>query len=186
MASGRNRIKELTTTRKTSEAKLIFSSENLVAHIFKITNNEKQFPKAYRYTLVTEIRNACLNYIRYIIRAGSINPKMRKDAKRRTKYYNKARNYLEDVGSLILMANKTLRLQNPEQFAVLFADASDYLAKTYKYSKSQIKRLPTKKEYEHKMFCARLNTKLKYLETDIMRQTDGYHDDDGFLVLVRQ
>lgn len=45
---------------------VVILAEALTSHLFKITANEKQFPKAYRYTLVSQIRNTCLDLNRHI------------------------------------------------------------------------------------------------------------------------
>ena len=63
-------------------ASILIKAENFVIYLFNITNNEKQFPKAYRYTLVSDIRTTALDMHKNITKALSIHPRSKKNTPR--------------------------------------------------------------------------------------------------------
>ena len=126
---------------------IVVKVEGLVTHLYKITNNEKQFPKAFRYTLVNDIRNTCLSMHKNVSKAIAIHPRFRKEYKRRKKYQNKAYMDLIDLKSLLIIALDVASMSNPEFVATQMEIVVDAYTKWIKNDKRNFSKLPSKKEY---------------------------------------
>lgn len=94
---------------RNSTLSIVVDVENLITYIYQITNNEKQFPKTYRYTLVSDLRNTCLDLYKNIYKAISINLRHKKDLKRKQKFQKKV---YENISS-ILYIYRLLQKQIP-------------------------------------------------------------------------
>lgn len=161
--------------------------EHFVEYLFQITNNEKQFPKAYRYTLVSDIRNTALSLYKNVNKALAIRPRYRKEYNRRAKFQNKAYNDFIDLKSLIFIALDVLHLRNPEYIAHEFSVIAEGFEKWIKNDKRVYSRLPSKKEYIAYRQQQQAIRKAKRVETyKQWRELDTYRDDTGFVLLKQR
>lgn len=148
---------------------IIMVVENTLGYLFQITNNEKQFPKAYRYTLVTEIRNTCLHMYRSTYKALSIKPRYLEQYEKRSKYREEVYNDILDLNALMIIATKVVTIKNPEYIANMMDELIKSFNRWTKNDKRQFKNLPNEENYR-----AVYQTKLK---------NKYERDKNGFLIL---
>ena len=84
--------------RGTNDLDVITKSRDLAVYTIKITSNEKNFPKRYRWCITNEIVKSATSIHRNIIKANEIFIKDESDYKLRKHYQNKA---LAEVGALL-------------------------------------------------------------------------------------
>jgi hypothetical protein len=166
-------------------ASILVKAENFVIYLFNITNNEKQFPKAYRYTLVSDIRTTALNMHKNITKALSIHPRYKKELKQRRKFQQRAYLDIVDLKALLTVAMSTVKITNPEYIALQLDIIIDGYVRWLKNDKRNYRKLPTRKEYlahREEIYKARAEAKLQAkLEWESMDR-----DIDGFIVLHRR
>lgn len=148
---------------------IIMVVENTLGYLFQITNNEKQFPKAYRYTLVTEIRNTCLHMYRSTYKALSIKPRYLEQYEKRSKYREEVYNDILDLNALMIIATKVVTIKNPEYIANMMDELIKSFNKWTKNDKRQFKSLLPETEY--RLSCYKKH-KPKY-----------DRDENGFIIL---
>lgn len=133
---------------RNSTLSIVVDVENLITYIYQITNNEKQFPKAYRYTLVSDLRNTCLDLYKNIYKAISINLRHKKDLKRKQKFQKRVYENIFELKGLLIIATKVAHINNTEFVAKLMSTISESYNKWVRNDIRKNKRLPSKKEYE--------------------------------------
>lgn len=161
-----------------SPMSVIIYAENLTKYIFAITNNEKQFSKAMRYTLSSDLRNTSLKLTKALYKAVNTRPKHKADLKIRKKYQQKAYHALVDLKALVNIANSVANIKNLEYLARLFVDVAEAFDRFVKNDKRIFSHLPTKKEY--------LAKNKKLTEHRIMMKTQKAsmtRDENGFIRL---
>ena len=163
-----------------SPSSIVVKVEGLVTYLFNITNNEKQFPKAYRYTLVTDIRNTVLSAHKNVSRALAIHPRFKKELKRRKKYQNKAYMDLIDLKALLIVALNTVSISNPEYLALQMEIVLEGYTKWIKNDRRNFSKLPSKKEYYANLTAVREHRRMIRAEWDRFER-----DTEGFVVLRR-
>lgn len=170
--------------RKKSPIAVVLKVESLTKYIFTITNNEKIFPKKYRFDLVQKLHIAALNLNTSVIQAVNMPARFKKESKKRLKKIEQCIEYMQELGALMIITNGIIILNNPEQYAKLFTEASTSLKYYYDNSKRFHNRLPSKKEYYHKLFIINLSKKIYKLNNIVL--TNYYRDSNGFIVLQKK
>lgn len=160
---------------------IIIKVEGLITYLFNITNNEKQFPKAYRYTLVTDIRNTALDLHKNVSKALAVHPRFKKEFKRRREYQDAAYMNLIDLKSLLVVALNTVSIANPEYVALQMEIVMNGYVKWVRNDKRNYRHLPSKKEYNE--YRRALQEKRKLIK---MEWANLEKDEDGFVVLRRK
>lgn len=64
--------------RDNSHNVIVVKFEDFAHYLYKITNNPNAFPKAYRYTVVQDIRELSLRIHEYLYVATSFTPRFKK------------------------------------------------------------------------------------------------------------
>lgn len=166
--------------RNTSPAAIVTHTENLIKYLFTITNNEKQFPKVMRYTISTDIRNTCLKLEKAIYNAMAINPRYRKQYKKRVKYQQKAFKAIVDLKALLVIAVDIASIKNLEYLSTLLNNVIIAHNHWVKNDKKKYSDLPSYKEYMASQYEKRYRTPPTEF-TDPL-----YRDLEGFIILKRR
>lgn len=161
-----------------SPTSVVVHVENLIKYIFTITNNEKQFPKAYRYTLVADLRKTCLKMEKATYNALAIRPRYREQYKKRTKYQQKVFKHIINVKALITIAAEVANIQNMEHLASLMESVVNAYNRWIKNDKRSYNKLPTKDEFEYDRKQKLLKKKQFDEEFEALER-----DIDGFVIL---
>ena len=164
-----------------SPISVIIYAETLTKYIFSITNNEKQFSKAMRYTLSDDLRNTALKLTKALYNSVSIRPKYKGQYKKRKKYQQKAYHALVELKSLINIANSVANIKNLEYLANLFIDVAEALDRFIKNDKRTFGNLPTKKEYNRHNAYQLARRELLREQKESMRRNEN-----GFIVLTHK
>lgn len=129
---------------------ILTAIEDLQYYLFQITANSKNFPKRYRYSVVTDLHNSVINLYHAIYAALTYKPKHQKDVKIARKKQQKAYDALTDMKAAINLATRIhdIKFNNLGHLGRLIHDATDYFNKWMRNSNRRYKALPTKKEYE--------------------------------------
>lgn len=157
------------TTKHKSLRTTINIVEELVVYIFQITNNDKQFPKAYRYTLIDTLRNAALTLYTGTFVASSKHTRNSEDARKLLGILNQSYNTIIELNALLCISVKLANIKNPDHLFTLYSAVSDSYIKWIKSIKRVYGRML---EFERK----------KTQE----RRSDCIYDNDGFIVLKRR
>lgn len=164
-----------------SPASVIVSIEAFIKYMYTITNNEKQFPKAYRYTLTAEIRNTCLRMHRYAYAAIAIKPRHRKQYKKHVNQQQKVYDAILDMKALLIIATSVTSIQNLEHVTLLLNNVTDSYNRWIKNDRRMYRNLPTKKELQR--------TQAMHNELRRQRRAEWLslpRDDEGFVILQRK
>lgn len=170
--------------RTDSVMAVVMKMEELMDYIFRITANEKQFPRAYRYTLSNDLRDACLKSYKAIYKASFINPRTEKDYEKIFDYQEQATEYLLDIKALIVSSTKITKLRNPEYLAKLYED----VLHGYRHWRKNIRRNYSRLQKKLKMTPEeRVAAKLEARESWLHYKASSLkHDADGFVVLHKR
>lgn len=104
---------------------IVVSAEIFTNYIFKITANEKQFPKSLRYTLIKKFQNRCVSLCEHVYDGCNKKPLTKKDFKRAQKCQDEVYDDLAKLKALISIATSNARLSNYDYLATLFIDLTD-------------------------------------------------------------
>ena len=169
--------------RKRSFKSVTVSSEKLLQYIFRITSNEKQFPKSIRYTIVSDIRNTCIKIHKNIYRAISIRPRYKGEYYRKQKYQQKAYNAILDLKLMIGVSIHIARIKNLSYLGELFSNLIADYNRWIKNDKRRYKDLPTKSEF---LKNTDRNCVIKTVDMSIANIDPDIHfrGADGFIHLV--
>lgn len=129
---------------------VISSAQDLTSYLFQITNNDKNFPKVLRYTLVTDIRNTCLTLNKSLAKATQIKAKHKKEWKQKLKHTMSARDAFIDLKTLLAISAKVANIKKPEHLAKLLTAVADDMSTWINHEKRINANLPSKKEYDKK------------------------------------
>lgn len=166
----------MTWKRDNSPISIVIAAEHLTAYMFQITNNEKQFPKAYRYTLVQDIRNTLLKLNKHIYNGCSKKPGSMKDIQRMYKFQDKVNEDLIDLKALMMIALEAAHIKNPDEYARLYDTTVTAYNKWVRNNKREEQRV------KEKGSCPDTRT-----QRTAKQQAKTYaRDPDGFAVLVRR
>jgi hypothetical protein len=157
--------------------------DTLVEHIFRITGSDKQFPKVYRYNLVTIYRNTALQLQCDVHKAVAIKPKYKKMNKKKMKLEDRIYDEIMDMITISATANRVAKLRNPEYIATLLDDILDAYLRWIKNDRRKYRNLPSKKKYQKEM---RKNTEKHRREHEEWASLNPFRDEDGFVVLKRK
>lgn len=160
-----------------SPASVVVTIEVLMKYIFTITNNEKQFPKSYRYTLVTDIRNTCLKMHKSAYNALSVKPRYLEQYKKRIKYQQKVYRRLIDLKALLVIATSVVHIQNLEHLSILMNNTFEAYNRWVKNDSRMYKNLLPKDEYFERRDENNRRRK-EYLSME--------RDADGFIILKKK
>jgi len=168
--------------RVDSSMSVIVYAEKLTAHLFQVTSNEKQFPKALRYSLSAEIRNTMLKFNEHLYMAAYIRPRKKKDYKLIQKHQRKAKDKLIAAKSLVTLSTNLANFRNLEYLAELYDDTVEafnhWVRNTNRaYSKFLKKEAMSPEEREEL-------AKIKYENRLSWMAKTMKHDADGFAVLT--
>ena len=106
---------------RTESAKAVLDDvEKLVTYMFQITNNQKSFPKAFRYTLTAQIRNCCLKLWRNVYRGCAHRTGRSVDYEEILVCQRKAHRNFMDLKSLMVIASNVANIRNYENMAMLY------------------------------------------------------------------
>lgn len=160
---------------------IVVSSEIFTSYVFKITSNEKQFPKSLRYSLIQQFQNACVNLCKHVYDGCNKKPITKQDFKRVKKAQNHVYDDLADIKAIIAIANSNAHLSNyrelSEKYVVLLDNYQKWLRNTAR-AKSKSKHMGTYKK-KNRMDRFKANHLAK-----LAREME--HDDDGFAVLKKR
>lgn len=127
---------------------VVQSALDLTVYLFQVTNNDKNFPKVLRYTLVSDIRNSCLELNKRIAKAIDIKPKHKEEWKYKLKHMRKVKDAFIDIKTLLAVSSSVAKLRKPEFLAELLTKVADDMNTWFNYEKRRNSKLPTKEEYE--------------------------------------
>lgn len=159
---------------------IVIRIEELTNYVFRITNNEKYFPKVMRYTLSAELRKCCIDMTKHVYAIISINPRYQKQYTKRIKYQEKLYDDLITFKALVAIAISNANVKNLKYLVELSNNVFDGYSRLTKNDRRKYSNLPTKKEY--------LKRKQKR-EEERRKTLEEYNnmpvDEDGFKILIR-
>lgn len=161
-----------------SPASIIVTVEAFVQYIFTITNNEKQFPKAFRYTLTSQLRNECLMLHRNVYAALAVRPRYRKQYKKHLKRQQKVYDNILDIKALLVVATSVAKIQNMEHLTLLLTSVVNSYNRWVKNDRRLYKNLPTKKQFAQDNAERRERSKQRKAEWRALPR-----DAEGFIIL---
>lgn len=173
--------KYLRESTNKAPSSVVVAGETFTNYIFKITANEKQFPKSLRYSLIKKLQTRCVTMMEHIYDGCNKKPVTKKDFKRTVKCQNQVYDDLAKLKALISVANSNANLTNYEHLADLYVNLLDAYRKWVRNvgrARGRAKRngMYTKKDRKKTFNRNRL--------TKLAREMD--HDSDGFAVLRRK
>ncbi|MCM1234094.1 MAG: hypothetical protein NC489_28665 [Ruminococcus flavefaciens] len=160
---------------------IVVSAEIFTSYIFTITANEKQFPKALRYSLIKKLQNRCCSLCEHVYDGCNKKAITEKDFKHVQKCQDKVYHDLSKLKGLIAVANSNAHLNNYEHLADLYISMTEAYSKWVRNvsrAKARAKRNGTFKHSDRKASFKKNRIK------KIAREMD--HDADGFAVLKRK
>jgi len=80
------------------------AAKELAGYTIRITSNEKNFPKRYRFSVVGKIQDKALEIVDWLIMANEIYPNTRVELERRTLYQKEARAACRSMMTLMEIA----------------------------------------------------------------------------------
>lgn len=83
------------------------ASKELAGYTLRITSNEKNFPKRYRFSVVGKIQDKAIEIADWLIMANEIYPNTRVELERRTLYQKEARAACRSMMTLMEIAADT-------------------------------------------------------------------------------
>lgn len=83
------------------------ASKELAGYTLRVTSNEKNFPKRYRFSVVGKIQDKALEIVDLLIMANEIYPNTRVELERRTLYQKEARAACRSMMTLMEIAADT-------------------------------------------------------------------------------
>lgn len=166
--------------REVAPSSIIIYIEELIKYIFAITNNEKQFPKALRYTLIVEIRKCCLKMYTCAYKAINLKPRYYEQYKKRAKYQRKVFKRIVELKGLLIIALGVANVQNVEYLSELLDKVVEYYNKWVKNDKRMYKNLPLYEDYI--LARERRLAKKKRIQDEWNALP---RDEDGFVVLYK-
>lgn len=90
---------------------LVEAAKELARHTLKITSNEKNFPKRYRFTIVNKIQDMSINILDCLIMAKEIYPNSKLEFEQRELYQKQARAACRSMMSLMEVAADTFGIR---------------------------------------------------------------------------
>lgn len=161
-----------------SPMSIVISAEEITFYLFQITANDKQFPKALRYTLSSDIRNTCLKLNKSIHKAMSARPMFKEDVPKRNKRREKVYDRIIELKSLIMIAYRVAYIKNLEHLATLLTKLEDDYDNWKKNDHRRNKDLPSYEEYRRKQDIQIKKAKqaeyLNSLKSELTRGDDGF------------
>ncbi|MCM1295139.1 MAG: four helix bundle protein [Muribaculaceae bacterium] len=165
--------------RPDSSISIVVTTEELNAYLFKITTNEKQFPKSMRYTLSSDIRTTSLSICKKVYRGCSKKPQFYKDFKKIREIQDDIFDLLTDLKCLLHVSVDVANPNNPLQMASLYDAVVDSFNKWVKHTKRAMKLAKEREEYTPEM---KREMRIKFYDRQAKLMD---HDSDGFVVLKK-
>ena len=139
--------------RDNSHNVIVVKFEDFAHYLYKITNNPNAFPKAYRYTVVQDIRQLSLRIHEYLYVATSFTPRFKKEASVLRKRQQKIHTYLTRLKAVLMFAATVdnIQIKNFEYLSKQLTDIIDIYNNWIRNTARKIKTLPSKKEYYQKL-----------------------------------
>lgn len=166
------------TQRADSTMSIVVKAESLTSYIFRITTSEKQFPKAYRYTLISQLRNECLDLMKAVYNGCSKRGVSSKDFAIIRKFQEMAYTNLINIKSLLVISQDLAHMHNPKYIAELYDDTVDSFNHWVKNTKRSEKKALWKESLSED---ERFEFKMKMLSKKARKMK---RDEDGFVVLI--
>ena len=162
---------------------ILTAIEDLQYYIFQITSNSKNFPKRYRYSIITDLHNCVITLYHTVYAALTYKPKHQKDVKIAKKKQQKAYDALTDMKAAINLATRIhdIKFNNLGHLGSLIHEATDCFNKWMRNSSRRYKTLPTKKEYEKQR--EEQGRKNAEKAAELKRWNEIPREEDGFIHL---
>lgn len=162
---------------------ILTAIEDLQYYIFQITSNSKNFPKRYRYSIITDLHNCVITLYHTVYAALTYKPKHQKDVKRAKKKQQKAYDALTDMKAAINLTSRIhdIKFSNLGHLGRLIHETTDRFNKWMRNSSRRYKILPTKKEYEKQR--EEQGRKNAEKAAELKRWKEIPRDEDGFIRL---
>lgn len=100
-------MSKLENNRTPGKYDVLQASKELAGYTLRITSNEKNFPKRYRFSVVGKIQDKALEIVDWLIMANEIYPNTRMELERRTLYQKEARAACRSMLTLMEIAADT-------------------------------------------------------------------------------
>lgn len=100
-------MSKLENDRTPGKYDVLQASRELAGYTLRITSNEKNFPKRYRFSVVGKIQDKALEIVDWLIMANEIYPNTRIELERRTLYQKEARAACRSMMTLMEIAAET-------------------------------------------------------------------------------
>ena len=98
---------KLENKRKPGKYDVQETAKELASYTLRITSNEKNFPKRYRFSVVNKIQDKALEVVNCLIMANEIFPNTRLELEQRLLYQKKARAAVRSLMTLMEIAATT-------------------------------------------------------------------------------
>ena len=100
-------------SREKTEGKydILLEAKELAGYTLKITSNEKNFPKRYRFTVTNKAQEISMNIVEWLIMANEIYPNSRMELEERLLYMKKARAACRSLLTLVDIAASTFGIK---------------------------------------------------------------------------
>lgn len=160
---------------------IVVSAEAIMVYVFTITKNESQFPKALRYSLISELQKCTLKICKHVYAGNNKKPTTKEDFKLVEKCQAKTYKQMSHLKALINASLKIANMKNFEHMAELYVNLSDAYTRwlhNTRRAKARAKKsgVYTKKE-----------RRIAYNKNRIRSQAGRMpHDEDGFIILRRR
>ena len=101
-------MSKLEKDRTPGKYDVLQASKELAGYTLRITSNEKNFPKRYRFSVVGKIQDKALEIVDCLIMANEIYPNTRVELERRFLYQKTARAAVRSMMTLMEIAADTV------------------------------------------------------------------------------
>lgn len=98
--------------RKQGDLTVIVKAKEMVIYTLRITNNEKNFPKRYRLSVVNKMQEKAVEIVAYLIEANEIFPKTKEEYILRRTKQRQAMAYCRSLMTLIDISKELFGLGN--------------------------------------------------------------------------
>jgi len=115
------------------------AAKELAGYTLRITSNEKNFPKRYRFSVVGKIQDKAIEIVDWLIMANEIYPNTRVELERRTLYQKEARAACRSMMTLMEIAADAFGV-NAGTLEYWTGQASDVRNHTTAWIKSDLRR----------------------------------------------
>ena len=97
--------------RSSGDYDILQKAKELAGYTLRITNNEKNFPKRYRFSVVNKIQDKMLNILDCLVMAYEIYPNSKLEFDKRVLYQKEARAGLRSLMLMVEVAANTFEIK---------------------------------------------------------------------------